>query len=77
MLVVDSHCHLDFEGMEEKLPAVLARAEAGGRRAHGVDLLARADSSTNLLRIAEENPNVFCTVGTHPHNAHEEPGRDR
>jgi TatD DNase family protein len=26
----------------------------------------------NLLRIAEENPNVFCTVGTHPHNAHEE-----
>ena len=27
MLVVDSHCHLDFEGMEENLPGVLARAE--------------------------------------------------
>ena len=30
MLVVDSHCHLDFEGMEEKLPGVLARAEEAG-----------------------------------------------
>jgi TatD DNase family protein len=30
MLVVDSHCHLDFEGMEENLPGILARAEQAG-----------------------------------------------
>jgi TatD DNase family protein len=68
---VDSHCHLDFDGMDEKLPDVLARAEA---RASGlmVSISSRVRSFGNLLRIAEENPNVFCTVGTHPHNAHEE-----
>lgn len=72
MLVVDSHCHLDFEGMEEKLPAVLSRAEEAGVGLM-VSISSRVRSFENLARIAEHNPNVFCTVGTHPHNAHEEP----
>ena len=71
MRVVDSHCHLDFEGMEEQLPAVLRRAaEAGVDRM--VSISSRVRKFDNLLRIANENTNVFCTVGTHPHNAHEE-----
>jgi len=71
MLVVDSHCHLDFEGMEEQLPGVLQRAEAAGVGLM-VSISSRVAKFDNLLRIAEENSNVFCTVGTHPHNAHEE-----
>jgi TatD DNase family protein len=59
VLVVDSHCHLDYEGLAERLPAVLDGAE-------------RAGKFERLLRIAEENTNVYCTIGTHPHNAHEE-----
>ena len=71
MRVVDSHCHLDFEGMEENLPGVLQRAaEAGVDRM--VSISSRVRRFDNLLRIANENANVFCTVGTHPHNAHEE-----
>lgn len=71
MFVVDSHCHLDFEGMEENLPAVLKRAkEAGVDRM--VSISSRVRKFDNLLRIANENTSVFCTVGTHPHNAHEE-----
>lgn len=71
MRVVDSHCHLDFEGMEENLPGVLQRAaEAGVDRM--VSISSRVRRFDNLLRIANENNNVFCTVGTHPHNAHEE-----
>ncbi len=71
MLVVDSHCHLDFEGMEEKLPALLQRAEEAGVGLM-VSISSRVAKFPGLLRIAEENPTVFCTVGTHPHNAHEE-----
>ena len=71
MLVVDSHCHLDFEGMEENLPGVLERAEKAGVGLM-VSISSRVRSFPNLLRIAEENPSVFCTIGTHPHNAHEE-----
>jgi TatD DNase family protein len=71
MLAVDSHCHLDFEGTEEGLPGVLARAEAAGVGLM-VSISSRVRRFENLRRIAEENTNVFCTVGTHPHNAHEE-----
>jgi TatD DNase family protein len=71
MRVVDSHCHLDFEGMEENLPAVLRRAEEAGVD-RMVSISSRVRKFDNLLRIANDNANVFCTVGTHPHNAHEE-----
>ncbi len=71
MLVVDSHCHLDFEGMEENLPGALERAEKAGVGLM-VSISSRVRSFPNLRRIAEENPSVFCTIGTHPHNAHEE-----
>ncbi len=71
MLVVDSHCHLDFEGLQENLPAVLSRAEEAGVGLM-VSISSRVRKFANLRRIAEEYSNVFCTVGTHPHNAHEE-----
>jgi len=71
MLVVDSHCHLDYEGLAERLPEVLEHAEAAGVGLM-VSISTRVRKFERLLRIAEENPNVFCTIGTHPHNAHEE-----
>ena len=71
MFVVDSHCHLDFEALQSHLPEVLARADAAGVGLM-VSISSRVRNFPNLLRIATENPNVFCTVGTHPHNAHEE-----
>jgi TatD DNase family protein len=71
MWIVDSHCHLDYEGLAERLPEVIAHAEASG-----VGLMlsigTRLREFPKLLGIADENANVFCTVGTHPHNAHEE-----
>ena len=70
-LVVDSHCHLDYEGLAERMPEVLANAEAAGVGLM-VSISTRVRKFERLLRIAEENSNVFCTIGTHPHNAHEE-----
>ncbi len=70
-LVVDSHCHLDYEGLAERLPEVLANAETAGVGLM-VSISTRVRHFERLLRIAEENSNVFCTVGTHPHHAHEE-----
>jgi TatD DNase family protein len=57
--------------MEQNLPGVLARAEEAGVGLM-VSISSRVRKFPNLRRIAEENPNVFCTIGTHPHNAHEE-----
>jgi TatD DNase family protein len=70
-LVVDSHCHLDYEGLTERLPEVLVNAETAGVGLM-VSISTRVRKFERLLHIAEENSNVFCTIGTHPHHAHEE-----
>ena len=72
VFVVDSHCHLDFDGLAERLPEVLAKAEQAGVGLM-LSISTRVRKFEWLLHIAEENANVYCTIGTHPHNAHEEP----
>lgn len=70
-LLVDSHCHLDYPGLMENLPDVLRRAEAAGVGAM-LSISSRIRKFDALRGIAEAHANVFCTVGTHPHHAHEE-----
>ena len=69
--IVDSHCHLDYEGLAEDLPAMMQRCEAAGVGLM-LSISSRVKNFPTLLAIAEKYENVFCTVGTHPHNAHEE-----
>jgi TatD DNase family protein len=70
-MLVDSHCHLDFPDFASELDAVVARAEAAGV-GRIVTISTRVRRHPDVLAIAERFPNVFCSVGTHPHNAHEE-----
>jgi TatD DNase family protein len=70
-MIVDSHCHLDYDGIYENLPAVLERAEAAGVGLV-LSISSRIRNFPKILGIAETHEKVFCTVGTHPHNAHEE-----
>jgi TatD DNase family protein len=71
-MLVDSHCHLDFPDFADELDAVVARAEAAGI-GRIVTIGTRVRQLDRVLAIAERFPDVFCSVGTHPHNAHEEP----
>jgi TatD DNase family protein len=70
-MLVDSHCHLDFPDFASELDAVVARAE-GARVGRIVTISTRVRRHADVLAIAERFPNVYCSVGTHPHNAHEE-----
>jgi TatD DNase family protein len=72
MNVVDSHCHLDYPGLAENLAQVMARAETAGVRLV-LSIGTRVRKFDQVLDIVERHPHVFCTVGTHPHNAAEEP----
>jgi TatD DNase family protein len=71
-MLIDHHCHLDFPDFTSELEAVIARA-----RVAGVGLLVsistRIRRFDRLLQLAEAHDNVLCSVGTHPHYAHEEP----
>jgi len=70
-MLVDSHCHLDFPDFAPELDAVVARARAAGV-GHMVSICTRVRRRAQVLAIAERYPNVSCSVGTHPHHAHEE-----
>jgi TatD DNase family protein len=72
-MLVDSHCHLDFKDFAEDLDAIVARAEAAGI-GRIVTISTRVKRLASLLAIAERFPNVYCSVGTHPHEADEEDG---
>jgi TatD DNase family protein len=72
-MLVDSHCHLDFPDFVDDLDAIVARAEAAGI-GRIVTISTRVRRLEALLAIAERFPNVYCSVGTHPHQADEEDG---
>jgi TatD DNase family protein len=72
-MLVDSHCHLDFPDFADDLDGIVARAEAAGV-GRLVTISTRVRRLPTLLAIAERFPNVYCSVGTHPHNADEEDG---
>ena len=70
-MLVDSHCHLDFPDFTADRDAIVARAEAAGL-AKIVTISTRVRRHGEVLAIAKRFENVFCSVGTHPHYAHEE-----
>src|SRR3954453_2889107 len=72
-MLVDSHCHLHFPDFAEDLDAIVARAEAA-RVGRIVTISTRVRRMPALLAIAERFPNVYCSVGTPPHQADEEDG---
>jgi TatD DNase family protein len=72
-MLVDSHCHLDFPDFSEERAAIVRRAlDAGVGRM--VSISTRVRRFPELIKIAEEFEAVYCSVGTHPHNAGEEAG---
>ena len=74
--LIDSHCHLDFDGLSNRLPEVLAAMNAndvGGCMTIGVTL----EEASQVLAIAEAHDQVFASVGVHPEYAdHQEPDVD-
>jgi len=72
-MLVDSHCHLDFPDFEAERDEVIARAGEAGVGLM-VTISTRVRQFERIRAIAETYDNVFCTIGTHPHNAGEEAG---
>ncbi len=70
-MLIDSHCHLDFPELAADRAGVLARAKAAGIDGM-VTISTRVKRFDEIKAIAEENAEVWCSVGTHPHHADEE-----
>jgi TatD DNase family protein len=64
-MLVDSHCHLDFPGLAERLPDVLGAMQDNGvglALCIGVNL----EDFPQVLALAERDPRLYATVGVHP-----------
>lgn len=72
-MLIDSHCHLDFPDFErEGVDVVIARAMAAGV-GKMLTICVRIAEFDRVHAIAEKFDNIHCTVGTHPHQAEEDP----
>lgn len=66
--MIDSHCHLADKQFDADRGEVIRRArEAGVERM--ITIADTLDEAQSCIAIAEEYPEVFCTVGVHPHHA--------
>ena len=70
-MLVDHHCHLDFPQLAEDREGILARASDAGV-AIMVTISTLIERFPEVLAVAEAHDNIYCAVGTHPHNADQE-----
>lgn len=75
MRLADSHCHLNYKGLAEEQAAVLERARASGVTAM-LNISTREREWDEVLETAEREPDVWATVGIHPHEADQHPDVD-
>ena len=67
-MLIDSHCHLNYEGLVENQPEVLARARASGVTGF-LNISTRLSEWEAVVATAEREPDVWASVGIHPHEA--------
>ena len=67
-MLIDSHCHLEYEGLVENRQAVLARAREAGIRGF-LNISTRRREWDAVIATAECEPDVWASVGIHPHEA--------
>ncbi len=70
-MLVDSHCHLDFPGLVEQLPAVIDRAKAAGVE-HLLCIGVNLEDFKKMMALLDDYPNVFASVGIHPNTPYQE-----
>ena len=64
-MLIDSHCHLNFPDLAQRLPEILASmAEAGVDKAIAISV--SRQSFEEVHTIAQNHPNIYATVGIHP-----------
>lgn len=72
MRLIDSHCHLNYEGLVERQPEVLEKARERGVVGF-LNISTRQREWNDVIAVAEREPDVWASVGVHPHEADAHP----
>ncbi|MFY7837448.1 MAG: TatD family hydrolase [Novosphingobium sp.] len=69
-MLIDSHCHLNYKGLVESQGQVLDRARESGVRGF-LNISTRQREWADIIATAEQESDVWASVGIHPHEADE------
>jgi TatD DNase family protein len=73
--LIDSHCHLNYEGLVERQDEVLDNARERGVEGF-LNISTRQREWGDIVAVAERHPDVWASVGVHPHEADAHPDLD-
>lgn len=65
MQLIDSHCHINFDGLINRLPEVLANMQAN-QVGQALAISVSRDTFSEVLTLAQTYPHIYATVGIHP-----------
>lgn len=65
MYLIDSHCHLNFDGLKDRLPEVFANMEAQSVK-QALAISVSKQSFAEVFDIAQAHDHIYCTIGIHP-----------
>ena len=71
-MLIDSHCHLVYDGLAERQGEVLAAARARGIGGF-LNISTRQSEWNDVIAVADREPDVWASVGVHPHEADAHP----
>ena len=74
-MLIDSHCHLNYPGLAEDVPGVLGRAREAGIGGF-LGISTRRNEWDAVIAQADAEPDIWATVGIHPHEADHHPDTD-
>ncbi len=66
-MLIDSHCHLNYPALADTA-GVIARAKEAGVMLMQTISTKRSDFA-EVKRLAESYPEIYCSIGVHPHDA--------
>jgi TatD DNase family protein len=72
MSLIDSHCHLNYEGLAERQDEVLQAARSRGVRGF-LNISTKQKEWSDVVGVAERNDDVWASIGVHPHEADTHP----
>ena len=64
-MYIDSHCHINFPELAEKMPELLENMERNGVT-HALCVSVDLADFPQVLSLAEEHAHIFASVGVHP-----------
>jgi TatD DNase family protein len=74
-MLIDSHCHLNYPGLREDVQGVLGRARAAGVGGF-LGISTRRNEWDDVIAQADAEPDIWATIGIHPHEADLHPDTD-